>query len=625
MNILKEDPPVPRRSRHLPALWLAIFTFWLLAAPTHAAKSLTSLGLLGSENQGPLDVEQAFVFLPEITSPSQVTLRWDIPERYYLYRDKFQITATDGIEVVSVEKPAGVAKEDPLFGSVQAYYNQAEVIINLASTGAAAVDGELKVVYQGCWEGGICYPPVEKFIALNKVPVASQAVTATPAVAATTAPVVAPVSEQDRFAGLLAEGNWLLILGAFFLAGLALSLTPCVFPMIPILSSIIAGQGEKMSTRKALGLSSVYVLAVAATYTLAGVVAGLFGENLQAAFQNPWIIGTFSAVFVLLSLSMFGFYDLQLPAALQSRLTERSNKQEGGTVTGVAVMGLLSALIVGPCMAAPLAGALIYIGQTGDPLLGGTALFMLSLGMGVPLLIVGASAGHLLPKAGTWMEAIKAGFGVMLLLMAIYMLDRIVATEVSMLLTAAVLIVSAIYMSALDSLGEAAGGWRKLWKGVGVLALSYGLALLIGVLSGTSSFLKPLAGFGGGVAVNQPVKAFTKVTNLEALNKELAAAQLAGKPVLLDFYADWCISCVELELMLKEPAVVAALENFVAIKVDVTANDEAAKALNQKYNVIGPPALIFYDRSGNLQPNYTVVGLIGADDFIQQTQLIARL
>ena len=433
----------------------------------------------------------------------------------------------------------------------------------------AVADHELTITYQGCWEGGICYPPVTKTINLAQVSsgpvVLTEAVLEQPTVNAS---VAAPLSEQDQFASMLQSSNLLLTLGAFFVAGMALALTPCVFPMIPILSSIIAGQGHRVTSGQGFFLSLVYVLSVSVTYTLAGVVAGLFGENLQAAFQNVWIIGFFSFIFVLLALSMFGFYDLQLPNSWQSRLNSMSNSQKGGTVIGVAIMGLLSALIVGPCMAAPLAGALIYIGQTGDPVLGGAALFSLSLGMGVPLLVVGASAGKLLPKAGAWMDSVKAGFGVMLLLLAVWMLDRVISDSLALILYAVILLVSAVHMKALDRLKEEASGWRFFWKGIGVVLLLYGGTLFIGGLTGGKSLLQPLQGGAAGASVQSKAElSFTTVTSQAELDGLLQQAQRLSQPVMLDFYADWCISCIELEhVTFADAGVQQSLADFMALR-----------------------------------------------------------
>lgn len=405
--------------------------------------------------------------------------------------------------------------------------------------------------------------------------------------------------------------------------------------MIPILSSIIVGQGEEITTRRAFTMSLVYVLAMALTYTVAGVVAGLFGENLQAAFQNPWILGTFSVVFVLLALSMFGFYDLQMPAALQSRLSEISNKQKGGTLIGVGVMGFLSALIVGPCVAAPLAGALIYIGQTGDAVLGGMALFALSLGMGAPLLAIGTSAGKILPRAGDWMNTIKAVFGVMLLAVAIWMLERILPVAIVMGLWAALVIVSGIYMGAIEPLGKDANGWQKLWKGVGLILLVYGILMLVGVAAGGRDTLQPLHGVMGGIGgssamtANQAASnhelAFKQIKGLTGLEREIANASASGKPIMLDFYADWCVSCKEMEkFTFSDAGVQGALQNAVLLQADVTANDAQDKALLKRFGIFGPPSIMFFGPDGQERRPYRVVGFMNASDFRAHAQQALR-
>lgn len=576
----------------------------------------------------PLEVNEAFRLRVEAADAGITRLIWDVEPGYYLYRERIQVTVPEGVELVERRDASGDMKDDPLFGQVEVYHNLAEVALLLGHAEGADDSADLTVSYQGCWEGGICYPPVTKTVSVSDLPataglswpdVQENSVAST---AQESSESEVPLSEQDQFARLLAGDSWLLMLGAFFLAGLALSLTPCVLPMIPILSSIIAGQGQHLNIARAFLLSLVYVLAMAFTYTLAGVAAGLFGANLQAAFQNPWIISSFSAVFVLLALSMFGFYDLQLPSALQSRLSNASHRQKGGTLAGVAVMGLLSALIVGPCMAAPLAGALIYIGQSGDPVLGGAALFSLSMGMGVPLLLVGASAGKLLPRAGAWMEGVKAGFGVVLLLMAVWMLDRLLPTAVTMLLVSLILLFSAVYLGALDRLPEHARGWHRFWKGVGVILLVYGAALLVGVLSGGKSLLYPLQGVVGGVVAQDAQSAklpFETVSREADLDRLLAQAKQQGQPVMLDFYADWCISCIELDYVtFSDAGVQQSLASFKLIKLDVTANDKEAKALYRRFSIIGPPALIFYDASGQARPELTLIGVIDPEDFIAQ-------
>ncbi|MBR9868085.1 MAG: protein-disulfide reductase DsbD [Oceanospirillales bacterium] len=592
-----------------------------------------------ASDEGPVHVEQAFVFDYEQDADGAVKLIWTIKEGYYLYRDKIQLSYAPELEELDRRYSEAEQKEDPLFGQVWVYHNQAIVNLDLTSTTGQAVDSVVTVNYQGCWEGGICYPPVTKTINLKQLPVnpgetdevAADAGKTPAAPDQSGSDIVAPAqttalsstviqSEQDRFAALISSSSLLLTLGAFFVAGLALALTPCVFPMIPILSSIIAGHGHKTTAGHGFILSLIYVLSVSLTYTVAGVIAGMFGENLQVAFQNVWVIGFFSLIFVLLSLSMFGFYELQLPSRWQSRLNSMSNSQKGGTVMGVVVMGLLSALIVGPCMAAPLAGALIYIGQSGDPILGGAALFSLSLGMGVPLLIVGASAGKLLPKAGIWMESVKAGFGVMMLLMAVWMLDRVIADNIALLLYAVILLVAAVHMKALDRLKDNAAGWSYFWKGIGVVLLLYGGILFIGALTGGKSLLQPLKGFAvtGGQVSAASEMTFVTVTNKPQLDRLLSEAKARQQPVMLDFYADWCISCVELDYVtFADRSVQQGLSGFKRIKVDVTANDDAAKELSNLYRVIGPPALIFYDRSGQYLPNMTLIGVIEPEVFVR--------
>lgn len=596
--------------------------------------SITHAGLFDNANpfssgDGPVDVEQAFVFDYEQVAPDKLKLIWSVKDGYYLYRDKIELSESDKLTESDRAYSPSKPKDDPLFGQVEVYYGQAQVDYVLNSAGKAPIDETLSVTYQGCWDGGICYPPVTKEIKLAAVPPFSgDAKQVTEAKVETALATLPPaVSEQDKFARMISSSSLLLTLGAFFVAGLALALTPCVFPMIPILSSIIAGQGHRVTACHGFLLSLIYVLAVSVTYTIAGVIAGLFGENLQAAFQNVWIISVFSMIFVLLSLSMFGFYELQLPNSWQSKLNNISNHQKGGSFMGVAVMGFLSALIVGPCMAAPLAGALIYIGQTGDPILGGAALFTLSLGMGVPLLIVGASAGKLLPKAGAWMDSVKAGFGVMLLLLAVWMLDRVIEDSIALLLYAVILLVSAVHMKALDRLKDGAGGWSFFWKGIGVVILLYGTTLFIGGLSGGKSLLSPLQGITASSetrAASEKMQ-FITVTRKQELDQYLAGAMAKGQPVMLDFYADWCISCVELDLItFADSGVQNSLQDFLRIKVDVTANDEESKILNKTYGVIGPPALIFFDGKGTIKPDMTLIGVIDPKVFINHVAVLNR-
>jgi thiol:disulfide interchange protein DsbD len=430
------------------------------------------------------------------------------------------------------------------------------------------------------------------------------------------------LSEQDQIAQTLAAGDTWLIVLSFFGAGLLLAFTPCVFPMIPILSGIVVGQGEDITTRKAFTLSVVYVLAMALTYTVVGVLVGLSGESIQAWFQNPWVLSVFAAIFVLLSLSMFGFYELQMPNSIQSRLTEISNSQQGGTLVGVGIMGFLSALIVGPCVTAPLVGALIYIAQTGDAVLGGLALFALSLGMGVPLVAIGTSAGKLLPRAGAWMDAVKAVFGVLLLAVGIWMLERILPTAVTMALWGMLLIVSAIYMGALEPVSETASGWRRLWKGGGLVLMVYGALMLVGAAAGGKDVLQPLKGVvAAGSGAAEAHLTFKPVKGIADLERELEIAQAQNRTVMLDFYADWCTSCKEMEkYTFTDPQVHQALANTVVLQTDVTANDELDQALMKRFGIFGPPAILFFGPQGEERRSYRVVGFVPADKFAEHVR-----
>ncbi|RRQ21627.1 protein-disulfide reductase DsbD [Thiohalobacter thiocyanaticus] len=571
-----------------------------------------------------LDVDEAFRLETEVIDGNTLQVHWEIAPGYYLYRDRFSFERLDGegVALGEADFPAGEMKDDENFGRVEVYHDGVTATVPLERTGSEPTAIRLAVGYQGCAEGRICYTPQTRELDLD-LPAAAATVAQLSAddAAGNGGDDAAPVTEQDRIAASLASGNTLLVILTFFGFGLLLAFTPCVFPMIPILSSIIVGQGEDITTRRAFVLSLVYVLAMALTYTVAGVIAGLTGENLQAAFQNPWILGSFAVIFVALSLSMFGFYELQIPNSLQSKLNELSNRQQGGTLTGVAIMGFLSALIVGPCVAAPLAGALIYIGQTGDPWLGGAALFALSMGMGAPLLAIGTGAGKVLPRAGDWMNAIKATFGVLLLAVAIWMLERIIPTAAAMLLWAGLFIISAIYMGATDRLDVDASGWQKLLKGMGVLLLAYGVILLIGVAAGGRDTLQPLRGValtGGGTTAQAQVQGieFKTIKSLDDLQREVAAASNQGKSVLLDFYADWCTDCHRMEKnTFSDPQVQQTLANTVTLKADVTANDEIDKELLKHFRIPGPPSLILYDRNGEELRRYRIMGYMGPEEF----------
>ena len=597
---------------------------WLLGLASVGIGSAQATGGLLSADAIP-EVADAFRVQASVIAPDRAQLTWQLAPGTFLYADLLQITLSDDtspLQLGALERPAGTLKRDAVrpdgsIGDIEIYHESFEIGVPLVRADPAATVVTLTVSYQGCADIGICYPPQTQQLTL-KLPAATSAISNQPtAPPATAAP---PLAEQDRIAAVLAtEGLW-MILAVFFGFGLLLAFTPCVFPMIPILSGIIAGQGATLTTRNAFVLSLVYVLAMALTYTLVGVLAGLFGANLQAVFQHPAILTAFAAIFVALALSMFGFYDLQLPTSLQSKLAELSNRQRSGTLLGVAIMGLLSALIVGPCVAPPLFGALIYISQTGDALLGGVALFALSLGMGAPLLVLGTSAGTLLPRAGAWMEAVKAVFGVALLGVALLMLERLLPPAVALLLWGVLLICSAVYMGALTALPSNASGWRTLWQGLGVVLLIYGALMLVGAAAGGRDTLQPLRGLwptGGSVVANAAQALFKPIKSVADLERELAQARANGQPVLLDFYADWCVSCKELERdTFSDPTVQAEMQRFVRLRADVTANDAEDRALMQgRFGLPGPPALLFFDRDGQELTPYRLVGFTPAEPF----------
>jgi thiol:disulfide interchange protein DsbD len=592
----------------------------LFVIPASATDSLfDDLGFGGQDDI--LEVDDAFQLSTDIKG-NRFIASWIIAEGHYLYQDKMDIIpSNEKIDTLPLQSSPGEEKHDPIFNKLlYVYHDSAEVSLPIANTNGAE-EAVFKVKYQGCSEiSGICYPPQTREISIRLPEIVGAATAGQDSTdAAAAAGGADVVSEQDRIANTLKQGDTWVTLLVFFGAGLLLALTPCVFPMIPILMGIIVGQGENQTMRSTFMLSLVYVLAMALTYTVVGVLVGLSGENIQAWFQNPWIISAFVAIFIALSFSMFGFYELQMPASIQSKITQISNSQQGGTLTGVAIMGFLSALIVGPCVTAPLVGALIYIAETGDATLGGFALFSLSMGMGTPLLAIGASAGKVLPKAGPWMDAVKAVFGVMLLGLGIWMLERVAPAAFTMALWAALLIVSAVYMGAIDSLPDGASGWRKLWKGTGLLLLVYGIVLIIGLASGGRDIFHPLKGIAisGGTGSEQAAHmSFKQIKGVDGLNTALAEARSQGKTVMLDFYADWCVSCKEMEVLtFTDAGVQQALADTVLLQADVTPNDEQDKALYKHFGIIGPPSIMFFDTNGNERKNFRVVGFVPADKF----------
>ncbi|EXI75210.1 MAG TPA: protein-disulfide reductase DsbD [Candidatus Accumulibacter phosphatis] len=577
--------------------------------------------LLATLTQAEEFLDPAVAFKPSVRALDGQTLevRFSIAKGYYLYRDKFRFAAEPAtIRLGTPLLPPGKEKQDDTFGRVEVFYDNVLIRLPVERDSSGPLPLTLRVTSQGCADAGICYPPQQHSLAVELPDPAAVAAVAEP-----TASGVAG-DESGRIAQLFRHAGFWLLIGSFFGFGLLLSLTPCVFPMIPILSGIIVGAGRDghgVSHVRGFLLSLAYVLGMAVTYAAAGVAAGLTGTLLATTLQNPWVLGAFAAVFVLLSLSMFGFYELQLPTFLQSRMSEEASHIRGGSLPGVAAMGALSALIVGPCVAAPLAGALLYIGQSGDAVLGGAALFSLALGMGAPLLVVGASAGTLLPKSGPWMEAVKKAFGVILLATAVWLVSPVIPAVVQMLAWALLLIVPAIYLHALDPLPPHAKGWQRFWKGIGIVMLLFGASMLLGTLAGSRDPLQPLSVLRSSAASNEARHLpFVRVRTIEELDSRLAAA---GRPVLLDFYADWCVSCKEMErFTFADPRVQAKLAGWTLLQADVTANSAADQALLQRFQLYGPPGIIFFDRQGREISGIRVVGFQSAEEFLG---LLSRL
>ena len=565
----------------------------------------------------PLPADEAFAFSIEAIDANTLMATWQIHPEYYLYNDKFFFDIK-GAEFGDIVFPKGKEKDDPLFGKVQIHKGQLNVEIPLKNIQSQQITFIAK--YQGCWLGGICYPPLEKTTNIV-LPIQGAEATVVEPVAVVvnntpTNPPTIELNETDKIAALLQQDNILLVLASFFGFGLLLSLTPCVFPMIPILSGIIVGQKGEVTTRKALIMSIVFVLAMSVTYSIAGVLAGYFGENLQVLFQTPWILVVFALIFVALAFSMFGYYEIQLPASIQGKIAKISNKQEGGHLVGVAIMGFLSALIVGPCVAPPLAGALIYIGQTGDAVLGGLSLFVMSLGMGAPLLAIGAGVSKL-PKAGSWMDNVKYVFGILMLAVAIWLLDRIISPVVSLALWATLFSFSPIAMGVLNSLTNTPTPWQRIFKAIGLLVLAYGILLWGLVARGGGDMLAPLSGYGTSAQSEQVHVRFEKIKSNSDLDRILLKAKTNNQIVMLDFYADWCISCKELErFVFSNIKVVNAMKNHIALQADVTANDATDKALMARFNIIGPPAILFFN-NGVEKRAQRIVGEINAQGYLE--------
>jgi len=601
--------------------------------PSPALQALNILNdNLGLDNEDDEFLDPDVAFAPDIIveSPTELVVRWIIAEGYYLYRDKIGITLIEGegVTLGAVELPEGIVKHDEFFGDVQIFHDEVTARVALQRSDTGATDITLQLAYQGCAEKGICYPPIKKQLAVALPPMdQGEAVAIAPQGTTDTRSASIGSTSQDDFSNVLKESSLLWAVLFFYAAGVLLAFTACMYPMIPILSSIIVGQGKHATTGKGFLLSLVYVEAIAVTYAVIGVISAQVGAGVQAFFQNPWILGFFALVFVALALSMFGFFNLQLPASLQSRLSHTSNRMQGGTLLGVAVMGVLSALIVGPCAGPVLIGALIYTSQSGDYLSGALAMFALGNGMGAPLLLIGASGGKLLPRAGGWMDTVKAVFGVILLGVAVLMLERILPGPVTLILWALLLIIPAIYLRALDALPEDASGWRRLWKGLGIAMLIYGVILIIGATTGGRDPLNPLRNLNatvtdaGSGAVTARHLQFQRIKTVADFNQALQNSSAAGKPVMLDFYADWCTYCLKMEdYTFSDPRVQAALAGTTLLQADVTANDSEDLALLNHFKLFAPPAILFFGLDGQERDQYRMIGFMSADEFLAHLQ-----
>ena len=589
-----------------------------------------------------LPVEEAFRFTSNIEGDNLI-LSWDIADGYYLYKDRLKFKVDEKLGALGTEtySEPGELKDDPSFGKVKVFHNY--ISIKLPATIKQGNELPVKVTYQGCADAGLCYPPQTKETLyvrnsdttapqLNNTDSASRSTNSasqlkdkTPillnsANATRVSPTEPDLESANGIFSFIQTASLLSIVGIFFLLGIGLTFTPCVFPMVPIISSIIAGQ-KKPSTLKSFGLSLSYVLGMASTYALAGVITGMLGAsaNIQAYLQAPVVLITFSIVFVLLAFSMFGFYELQLPEPIRNRLNNTSQNIKGGQSIGVFFIGALSALIVSPCVSAPLAGALLYISATADATLGGLSLFALGLGMGVPLIAVGVGGAKFLPKAGHWMDVVKAGFGVMLIGVAIWLLERLLPSSVTLILWSLLIGLTAAQMGAFES---AKVGRERLQKGLALFLVLYSVTLFVGAMTGAKDPLNPLNNI---TSSNRSLSSynidsehkFKTIYSINELNLGIETSLTSAKPVLLDFYADWCISCKVMEReVFALPEVSELMAQFTLIQADVTKNSSENQDMLEKYKLFGPPSILFFDASGNEMLQHRIMGEVNKEQFI---------
>ncbi|WP_201523640.1 protein-disulfide reductase DsbD [Aliarcobacter butzleri] len=551
-----------------------------------------------------LEPEEAFK-VKFIKNEDSLNIKFELGKDIYLYHDKLQINILKP-QKIEITKELNIPK--PVnYEEFIVHFDDLNLTIpyNLLKSKVDSKEFEIELKFQGCSKAGLCYAPMsQKQILVLNTNIQDE--------------VSTNINETDSIANSLKEKNLLLVLLTFFGFGLLLSLTPCVFPMIPILSSIIVGasKNETMTASRGFFLSLVYVLSMSIAYTIAGVIAGIFGANLQVALQNPYVLVIFALIFVALAFSMFGYFEIRLPQAIQNRVNKTTDGKEKQGILGIAIMGFLSALIVGPCVAPPLAGALVYIGQTGDAILGGLALFVMSLGMGVPLLLIGLGAGKFMPKPGGWMESITKIFGIVMLGVAIWLLDRVLDATIIIYLWALLLLGSAIYLKIYQHI---------LTQLITVVIFILGVILFVGAISGATNPLNPLEKFTSSkmTQVSDEKLIFKKVKNIQEL--ELAIKN-SNKPVMLDFWASWCVSCKELEeITFQDEQVINKLQEFTLLKADVTQNNDEDKALQKKFGVVGPPALIFWDKDKNEIQASRIIGYKNPKDFLEIVNKIFKI
>jgi len=599
---------------------IAVLLAALATGPVLAHHSALHFGGSAAEL---LEPEKAFAMSARAADAQTVEVSFAIADGYYMYRERFKFALEDGApaKLGAPQLPKGERKKDEFFGDVETYRKEVRVRIPVERASTEPQTLKLVVTSQGCADVGVCYVPMESKATLRLAAFTGDSQASTPDAPRSESPLRFSTSASDvDIAAMFQSDNLWLVLATFLGFGLLLSFTPCVLPMIPILSGIIAGEGRDLGKLRALALSLAYVLGMAVTYAAAGIAAAYSGSLMAAALQNVWVLTAFAAVFVALAGSMFGFYELQLPGFLRHPLSAAHQRLEGGKLVSVALMGVLSAVIVSPCVAAPLAGALLYINQTRDVLLGGAALFAMAIGMGVPLVAVGVSEGAWLPKAGPWMAGVKKFFGVLLLAVAVWIVSPVLPPLVVMLAWAALLIGTGVSLRALDSLAAQATGWARLRKAAGVMALVAGVALVVGALAGSRDPLRPLAGLAGGSAPASAAQTkFLRVASIAELDEKLRSP---GRPVMLDFYADWCVSCKEMEsFTFSDARVKAKLEGMLLLQADVTANSEADKQLLKRYSLFGPPGIIFFDAQGRQIEGLRTIGYQNADGFLKTLAL----